>query len=124
MGRAGLEWVGGPRANLILNLEVAPHSVFSREGQDLLVRLPITFSEAVLGGEVEVPTLDGKVVMKIPKGVSSGQRLKLAQKGIRKGGKRGDLFVELSIKIPKQPDENYREAAEKVKASSFNPRLT
>jgi DnaJ-class molecular chaperone len=121
-GQGGMGMNGGPQGDLILNLEVASHPIFSREGQDLLVRLPITFSEAVLGGEVDVPTLEGKVVMKIPQGVSSGQRLKLAQKGIRKAGRRGDQYVELSIKVPKNPDDNYKEAAEKAKGSSFNPR--
>ncbi len=115
---------GDSGGDLILNIEILPHPFFQREGQDIVVRLPVTFSEAVLGGEVDVPTIDGKVVMKIPKGVSSGQRLKLAGKGIRspKSGLRGDQYLELLIKIPKQPDSNYLEGAEKIRASDFNPR--
>ena len=115
---------GGPSGDLLLTLEVSEHPFFIREGHDILVRLPVTFSEAVLGGEVDVPTLDGKVHMKIPKGVSSGQRLKLAGKGVKsaKTGKRGDQFVELLIKLPKEPTAQYVECAEKLKSNSFNPR--
>lgn len=110
--------------DLILHIEVMPHPFFQREGQDVVVRLPITFSEAVLGAEVDVPTIDNKVVMKIPPGVSSGQRLKLTGRGIRspKTGNRGDQFVEISIKVPKQPDAHYLEGAQKARASEFNPR--
>jgi len=115
---------GAPSGDLILALEVMPHAVFSREGNHVLMRLPITFSEAVLGGEVEVPTLDGTAWLKIPKGMSSGQRLKLAKKGIfnSKTGERGDQFVEVLIKIPKHPDAAYIETAEKLKGQGFNPR--
>jgi len=110
--------------DLILNIEVLPHPFFVREGNDIVVRLPVTFSEAVLGGEVDVPTIDGKVVMKIPPGVSSGQRLKLAGRGIRsvKSGTRGDQFAEILIKVPKQPDTHYVESASIARASDFNPR--
>ena len=115
---------GAPNGDLILQLEVGPHPVFTREGFNVVTRLPISFAEAVLGAEVEVPTLDGKVHMKIPKGVSSLQRLKLSNKGIRstKSGTSGDQFVELIIKVPRQPDEKYVEAAEKLKDSTFDPR--
>jgi DnaJ-class molecular chaperone len=114
---------GGPAGDLILTLQVAPHPYFTREGGDIVVRFPITFSEAVLGGEVDVPTIDGKVVMKLPKGISSGQRLKLGGKGIRssKSGGRGDQYVEVLIKIPKEPDPGYVESAERLK-DGFQPR--
>lgn len=119
-GDAGMG--GGPNGDLILVLHVGEHPHFVREGDNILLKLPITFSEAVLGAEVEVPTLDGKVHMKIPKGISSGQRLKLGGKGVKsqKTGSRGDQFVEISIKIPKDSPE-HQEAAEKLK-DLFNPR--
>jgi DnaJ-class molecular chaperone len=115
---------GGPAGDLIIQLEVQPHPQFAREGLDIISKIPITFSEAVLGGEVDIPTLDSKVVMKIPKGVSSGQRLKLSGKGIRstRTSKVGDQYVEIVIKVPKNPDAEYLEAAEKLKSNSFNPR--
>jgi DnaJ-class molecular chaperone len=114
---------GGPNGDLVLELTVTEHPQFTREGKDVSVKVPITFSEAVLGGEVEVPTLDGKVFLKIPKGVSSGQRLKLAGKGIKSGKdvSRGDQYVELLIKIPKG-DVQYETAAEKLRELHFNPR--
>lgn len=115
---------GGPNGDLILSLEVSSHPVFVREGLDIVVKIPVTFSEAVLGAEVDVPTLDGKVHMKIPKGISSGQRLKLTGKGIRsaRNPKAGDQVVEILIKIPRQPDAAYVEAAERLQSIAFNPR--
>lgn len=115
---------GGPAGDLIIQIEIQPHPQFVREGQDIISKIPITFAEAVLGGEVDVPTLDSKVVMKIPKGVSSGQRLKLSGKGIKsaRAHKSGDQYVELVIKVPKTPDADYLEAAEKLKTNEFNPR--
>lgn len=106
---------GGPSGDLILEIQVGEHPYFTREGDGVLLKLPVSFSEAVLGAEVEVPTLDGKVHLKIPKGISSGQRLKLGGKGIRsKSGTRGDQFVEVVIKIPKD-DAEFQAAAEKLK---------
>jgi curved DNA-binding protein len=113
---------GGPGGDLILIADVAPHSYFEREGQNVLLRLPISFKEAVLGAQIEVPTLEGFVTLTIPKGVSSGQRLKLSGKGILsiKSGKRGDQIVELLIKLPKSPDDRYAQAAREL--DDFNPR--
>lgn len=115
---------GGPAGDLIVQIHIASHPVFRREGDNLIARLPISFSEAVLGGEVSVPTIDGQVTMKIPAGVSSGQKLKLSGKGVKskRTGQRGDQLVELLIRIPSPTDSAYVEAAEKLKGSSFNPR--
>lgn len=121
----GLRGIGdGPSGDLILALKVMPHPYFEREGNDILVQLPVTFAEAVLGGEVEVPTLDGKARLKIPAGVSSGQRLKMAGKGIRSADskKPGDQFVEVLIKIPKKPDHRYRDLAKQLEGDGFDPR--
>lgn len=115
---------GGPSGDLILNVEILPHPYFVREKSNIILKLPVSFPEVVLGTEVEVPTLSGKVHLKIPKGVSSGQRLKLARKGIRstKTGQKGDQFVEIQIKIPKEISKAYEEAAEKLKSEFFDPR--
>ena len=115
---------GGPAGDLLITLQVSDHPFFRREGNHIILKLPITFSEAVLGSEVEVPTLDGTVHLRIPKGISSGQRLKLSGKGIpsRKGGNRGDQFVEILIKVPKEESPEYLKAAESLKSTSFNPR--
>jgi len=115
---------GAPAGDLILNLTVLAHGYFVREEEDILLKVPVSFSEAVLGAEIEVPTLDGKAVVKLPAGISSGQRLKLAGKGIRstKTGNRGDQHVEVQIKLPKPPDARYQQAAKDLKEASFDPR--
>lgn len=115
---------GGPAGDLIVQIRIAAHPVFRREGDNLIARLPISFSEAVLGGEVAVPTIDGQVTMKIPAGVSSGQKLKLSGKGVKNSrtGNKGDLLVELMIRIPSAGDPLYVEAAEKLREGKFNPR--
>lgn len=114
---------GGPNGDLILALTVSPHHEFLREGAHVVLELPITFAEAVLGTEVEIPTLDGKVHLKVPAGISSGQRLKLKGKGIRaKSAKRGDQFVSILIKVPKKADSDYIEAAESLTSNPYNPR--
>ncbi|MBM4304716.1 MAG: J domain-containing protein [Deltaproteobacteria bacterium] len=115
---------GGTKGDLILIIDVLPHPYFVREKNDIILKLPVTFSEVVLGHEIEVPTLTGRVHLKIPKGISSGQRLKLAGKGIRsaKSGSRGDQYVEIQIKIPKNVPPSYIEAAEQMKTDPYNPR--
>ncbi len=121
----GEQGIGGaPAGDLILTLTVMAHGYFAREEEDILLKVPVSFSEAVLGAEIEVPTLDGKAVVKLPAGISSGQRLKLGGKGIRstKTGGRGDQHVEIMIKVPKPPDSRYQEAAKALQESSFDPR--
>ncbi len=115
---------GGPAGDLIVQIQIASHSIFRREGDNLIARLPISFSEAVLGGEVGVPTIDGQVTMRIPAGVSSGQKLKLSGKGVKNSrtGQKGDQLVELMIRVPSVSDPLYVEAAEKLRGSSFDPR--
>jgi curved DNA-binding protein len=104
--------------------EVLPHSFFRFEGDNLICDVPIRPEEAVLGAEIKIPTPDGNVKMKVPKGVKSGQSLKLRGKGwtLPKGG-RGDLFAKLQIVTPRQLNEIEQECYEKIQANtSFNPR--
>lgn len=105
---------GGPPGDLLIEIHVEPDPVFRREGDDLSFELPITVGEAVLGAKVEVPTLDGRVVLNLPPGSQSGQRLRLEGKGApRVGGGRGDLFATLSIKVPDgQPSDASKKAVE------------
>lgn len=123
-GAGGKGLGGDPNGDLILTLDITPHPYFSRENENVILKLPISLSEAILGGEVSAPTLDGKVSLKIPKGISSGQRLKLPNKGILspKTGKRGDQYCEILIKLPKELDEIYQEYALQIKKIPFNPR--
>ena len=110
--------------DLYLKITITPHRVFELRGTDIACQVPVTPSEAILGGSVEVPTIDGLVKMTVPKGVRPGQRLRLANKGYPDGsGKRGDQLVEIQIAIPTELSEEeitlYQQIREKEK---FNPR--
>lgn len=128
--RVRLKGQGVNGGDLYLKIEVSPHSFFKVEDADIVCQLPITPSEAVLGGAIEVPTLDGMVKMNIPAGVRSGQRLRLANKGYpiastssEDGVTRGDQIVEIQIAFPKELSEQERELYEKLRQfESFNPR--
>lgn len=122
--RIRLKGQGVNGGDLYLKIEVSPHPFFRLEGSDIFCQLPITPSEAVLGGAVEVPTLDGLVKMSIPPGVRSGQRLRMANKGYPNGDEtRGDQIVELQIAIPRELSDQERELYEKLRqAETFNPR--
>ncbi|MHC5725942.1 MAG: DnaJ C-terminal domain-containing protein [Nostoc sp.] len=112
------------RGDLYLTIEVLPHPFFRFEGDNLVCDIPIRPDEAVLGAEISVPTPDGSVTVKVPKGVRSGQSLRLRGKGwtLPKGG-RGDLFAKLQIVTPKDLSAIEQEYYEKIQANtSFNPR--
>jgi curved DNA-binding protein len=95
---------GGPPGDLVLHIQVTPHEHFWREEDDLHVRLPVTPLEAFEGAKVRVPTVDGSVVMKLPAGAQSGQKIRLKGKGVaRKNQPPGDLYVHLQIQIPHDP---------------------
>ncbi len=109
---------------MYLTIEVLPHAFFRFEDDNLVCDVPIRPDEAVLGAEIKVPTPDGSVTMKVPKGVKSGQSLKLHGKGwtLPKGG-RGDLFAKLQIVTPQELNSIEQECYEKIQANTtFNPR--
>jgi len=113
--------MGGPSGDLLLRVYAAPHPYFRREGNNLLLDVPITPSEAVLGAKVEVPTLsEGNVTVTIPPGTASGAKLRLREKGVpdRKTKQRGDQFVVIKIVVPKDPDEQTRKLYEQLSESS------
>jgi curved DNA-binding protein len=108
----------GQRGDLYLKVELQPHSFFRFEEDHLICEVPITPDEAVLGGEIEVPTPDGTVSVKVPAGIRSGQSLRLRGKGWTKPkGERGDLFVRVQIAAPKNPTTAERELYEKIRAN-------
>ncbi|MBR8839150.1 MAG: DnaJ domain-containing protein [Stigonema ocellatum SAG 48.90 = DSM 106950] len=112
------------RGDLYLTIEVLPHPFFRFEGDDLVCDVPLRPDEAVLGAQISVPTPDGSVTVKVPKGVRAGQSLRLRGKGwtLPKGG-RGDLFAKLQIVTPKDLSPMEQEYYEKIQANtSFNPR--
>lgn len=114
---------GGPAGDLIVTVHIATHPWFRRDGQNLLVDVPISPSEAALGAKVDVPTLtEGTVVLTVPPGTSSGAKLRLRGKGVlnHKTGDRGDQFVVLKISVPKDLSEEARALYEKL--AELNPR--
>ncbi len=117
---------GGPKGDLRLTVRVAPHPYFRREGRNLLLEVPITPAEAVLGARVEVPTLtEGRVTVTIPPGTSSGQKLRLRGKGIpdQRTKERGDQFVITKIVVPREIDEETRDLYEQIASrTSATPR--
>jgi len=114
--------VGG--GDLYLKITVEPHALFKLDGFNILCQVPVTPSEAVLGGQVEAPTLDGPVKMTIPPGVRSGQKFRLGNKGYpNDDGKRGDQLVEIQIVTPKNISQEERELYEKLRQiETFKPR--
>ncbi|MDH7498668.1 MAG: DnaJ C-terminal domain-containing protein [Syntrophomonadaceae bacterium] len=107
---------GGPRGDLFLKVRILPHPVFTVKGSDVEVQLTVEPDQAVLGDKVEVPTLDGPVVMTVPPGSRNGTRLRLQGKGLpRKDGTRGDQYVRLVIDIPRQVDEQQRALYEQLR---------
>jgi molecular chaperone DnaJ len=94
---------GGPPGDLFVFINVEPHDFFSRDGDDIICRIPISFPQAALGAEIEVPTLDGKKKLTIPKGVESGDLLRVKGEGFPKlrGYGRGDQIVQVIVKTPK-----------------------
>lgn len=100
-GKGGAGLGGGPPGDALVTVGVAPHPVFAREGNDILVELPISLDEAVLGGKVEVPTIGGRVAVSVPKGASTGRVLRLRGRGV----KGGDQLVTLRIVMPAEIDE-------------------
>ena len=118
--------MGGPAGDLLITIKVAPHPWFKRDGNNLLVDIPVTIAEATLGAKVDVPTLDeGIVVLSIPPGTSSGARLRLKGKGVfdKATGGRGDQFAVVKIVVPKQIDENAKELLRQFdQATPMSPR--
>jgi len=99
-GEAGLN--GGPAGDLYVVVNLKPHQVFQRDGADLHCEMPISFATAALGGELEIPTLDGHATIKVPAETQSGQTFRLRNKGIRpvRGSVQGDLYCHVAIETP------------------------
>jgi DnaJ-class molecular chaperone len=116
---------GGPAGDALITVFVRPHPVFRREGDDILLTLPITIDEAVLGGKVTAPTIDGPVGLTVPPGASSGRILRLRGRGIARVGRKtkGDQRVELKIVVPPESDARLRDfLSEWREAQTFDPR--
>lgn len=103
-GKGGAGRGGGPAGDALVELAVRPHKRFARDGDDIVLELPVTLDEAVLGAKVEVPTIAGRVEMSVPKGSSSGDVLRLKGRGIKGKTTDGDQRVVLKVVMPDRPD--------------------
>ena len=123
-GKGGPGMNGGPAGDLYLQIVLEPHPLFKTRGHDLEIEVPISPWEAALGAPVEVPTLEGRVTMKIPPGSKGGQKLRLAGKGLPKpGGSAGDLYALLDIAVPSTLTEREKKLFEELRETSrFDPR--
>ena len=106
---------GGPAGDLLITITVRPHELFRREGTSVLCEAPITFAQAVLGAELEIPTIDGKVKYTLPEGTQSGTTFRLKGKGIPSinGHGRGDQYVTVYIETPRNLNKEQKEALKK-----------
>jgi molecular chaperone DnaJ len=113
-GEAGLR--GGPSGDLYVVLHVKPHEIFQRDGDDLLCEVPVSFVQAALGAEIDVPTLSGKSAIRIPPGTQPGTMFRLKGKGIKnvQGYGHGDLHVRINVEVP-----THLSAAQKAKLQEF-----
>jgi curved DNA-binding protein len=123
-GKGGPGMNGGPPGDLYLQIALEPHPLYRVSGHDLDLDVPLAPWEAALGAEVEVPTLEGRVKMKVPPGAKSGQKMRLAGKGLPKpGGGAGDLYAVLGVAVPGSLTEREKQLFEELrKTSRFNPR--
>lgn len=110
---------GGPAGDLLVEVSVAPHRLFTRKGDDVHLDLPVTLAEAVQGGRVPVPTLTGRVMLSVPPGSNTGTVLRLKGKGIAGG----DLYVALKVALPEKPDAELAEFIARWSAAHpYDPR--
>ena len=119
-GNAGVR--GGPSGDLYVIIRAGDHPVFHREGDDIQLTVPITVTEAALGAKIEVPTIDGRAMLKIPQGTQSGQKLRLREKGVpsaTKDGVRGDEIIVVKIAVPMPRDEKTKELLREL--AKLNP---
>jgi DnaJ-class molecular chaperone len=106
----GLPGLGGGAGDAYVTVQVQDDPIFERDGSDILVTVPVTLDEAVLGGKIRVPTIDGPVAVSVPPGSNTGSRLRLKGKGVGggKGSARGDQIVYLQVVLPDKPDDDLR----------------
>jgi DnaJ-class molecular chaperone len=110
-GKGNAGWSGGESGDLYITVQVSPHPLYRREGDDLHITVPIAIHEAALGARIEVPTPEGAARLRIPPGTQSGQRFRLRERGAPsiRDGRRGDLVVEMKLVLPKLLDERSKE---------------
>jgi len=122
-GEGDLGSKGGPRGDVIVVIRVQPHKEFQRDGNDIFLEMPISYAQSVLGDEVDVPTLDGKVQFKIPAGTPSGKQFRLKGKGVPvlNGYGRGDQYVRVFVDVPKNLNGKQKAALKAFAAAMGDP---
>jgi DnaJ-class molecular chaperone len=126
-GKGGPGVGRGQSGDALIELKIRTHPYFEREGDDIVLDLPITIDEAILGGKVEAPTIAGRVSLTIPKNASSGQLLRLRGKGVKntQSSNTGDQIVKLRIVLPQRPDRELAEFMETWRAAhAYDPRAS
>lgn len=123
-GKGGPGMNGGPPGDLYLQISLTPHPLYRVSGHDLNLEVPLAPWEAALGAQIEIPTLEGRVTVKVPAGSKAGQKLRLAGKGLPKpGGGAGDLYAELVIAVPATLTDREKKLYEELReVSRFDPR--
>ncbi|ANJ58356.1 molecular chaperone DnaJ [Pseudomonas silesiensis] len=128
-GEAGAQ--GGPTGDLYVVINVREHAIFQRDGKHLFCEVPISFVDAALGGELEIPTLDGRVKLKIPEGTQTGKQFRVRGKGVApvRGGGAGDLMCRVAVETPVNLGRRQRELLEEFRSSladdnSHSPKTT
>jgi molecular chaperone DnaJ len=119
-GNAGAH--GGPAGDLYAIIRAGDHPIFHRDGDDISLTVPVSATEAALGAKIEVPTIDGRALLKIPPGTQSGQKLRLREKGVpsaTREGVRGDEIVEITVTVPMPRDERTKELLREL--AKLNP---
>ena len=114
---------GAPAGDLLVKVRVQPHQLFGRRGDDLTLRVPITFAEAALGAKVTVPTLDGPVTLKVPGGTESGKTFRVRGKGVERQSKRGDLLVTVDVAVPRKLSREQRKLLEQLSETDHGDAL-
>jgi molecular chaperone DnaJ len=116
---------GGPTGDLYIVTRVGSHPLFERKGDDIQIKVPISIAEAILGAKIEVPTIDGRALLKIPPATDSGKTFRLREKGVlnRRTNRRGDQLVEVKIVVPPVPDESSKQMVKDfARLNSEDPR--
>ena len=124
-GKGNAGTMGAAAGDLYLRIVVRPHEFFERRGNDLYTKIPVTVPEATLGAKIEVPTIDGRALVRIPPGTNSGKTLRLKEKGVpsTRSSTRGDQYVEIQVVVPQPTDERVRNLMKELESvAAADPR--
>ena len=109
---------GGPPGDLFVFIRVKPHEFFERQDEDLYCAIPISVTQASLGAEIQVPTLEGKTIkVKVPAGIQAGKLLRIRDEGVPVSGRRGNLYIKLMVQIPVKLSRRGKELMEELSKS-------